>query len=328
MGWSYSKVHLELLFTFKISRNSSDFKTNYIIQYEYNGFVGLGECAPNVRYGESLELVEEQLQEFVAQQLCFNSIVALNGFLATYGVFQSVKNAIETCFLDYWAKMKDVKVSELLSIETARPMLTMFTIPILELDKIRSFYETYGLSKFSQIKLKINKETAIENITEVSNIIGNRELFVDANESFESLSEYLRFEERVSSLPITFMEQPFPADHMDDYVRLKPISKFPVFGDESIISNLDMKLVSAQFHGINVKMMKTGGFVEAVRILKDARNLGLKTMVGCMVETSLGISHAFELNSLADYLDLDSFMYIKDEPFKLLRLESGVIDKS
>lgn len=328
MGWSYSKVHLELLFTFKISRNSSDFKTNYIIQYEYNGFVGLGECAPNVRYGESLELVEEQLQEFVAQQLCFNSIVSLNGFLETYEAFQSVKNAIETCFLDYWVKLKDVKVSELLSIDTARPMLTMFTIPILERDKIRSFYETYGLSKFNQIKLKINKETAIENITEVSNIIGNRELFVDANESFESLSEYLHFEERVSSLPITFMEQPFPADHMDDYVRLKPISKFPVFGDESIISNLDMKLVSAQFHGINVKMMKTGGFVEAVRILKDARNLGLKTMVGCMVETSLGISHAFELNSLADYLDLDSFMYIKDEPFKLLRLESGVIDKS
>src|SRR6478609_7336550 len=128
MGWSYSKLHLELLFTFKISRNSSDFKTNYIIQFEYNGISGLGECAPNVRYGESLELVEEQLQEFVAQQLLFNSIVALNDFLATYGAFQSVKNAIETCFLDYWAKTKNVKVSKLLGIHEAQPMLTMITI--------------------------------------------------------------------------------------------------------------------------------------------------------------------------------------------------------
>ncbi len=328
MAWSYSKVHLELLFTFKISRNSSDFKTNYIIHFSHNGFVGAGECAPNVRYGESLELVEEQLQEFVKQQLLFENTIAFYNFLAIFNACQSVKNAVETCFLNYWVKKEGLEFSEWLGIDPPKPKHTMFTIPILERGRIRGFYETFGLSRFRQIKLKINKETAVENIVEVFNLIGDRKLFVDANESFESVDEYLRFEEDIKTLPIMFMEQPFPADHIADYVRLKPISKFPVFGDESVIANLDMKLVSAQFHGINVKMMKTGGFTEAVRVLRDAKSFGLNTMLGCMVETSLGISYAFELSSLADYLDLDSFMYIKDEPFQMLRIESGVLYKN
>jgi L-Ala-D/L-Glu epimerase len=325
MAWSYAKVHLDLLFTFKISRNASDFKTNYIVQFEQDGFAGIGECAPNVRYGESLELVEEQLQQFVNQRLMFESTTAFYGFFVTFKAFQSVKNAIETCFLDYWTKRGGLRISEWLDIDLPKPRYTMFTIPILERNGIRTFYETFCLSEFRQIKLKINKETALENIVEVSNIIGDRELFVDANESFASLDEYLLFEEDVKALPIVFMEQPFPASQIEDYIRLKPMSRFPIFGDESIIANLDMKLVGAQFHGVNVKMMKTGGFVEAVRILKDAKSVGLKTMLGCMVETSLGISHAFELNALADYMDLDSFMYVKEEPFKLLKLEGGTL---
>lgn len=324
MDWSYTQLRLQLLFTFKISRNASDFKTNYIIECHHEGIIGLGECAPNIRYGETLEHVEQQLQGFTQDNLFFETSISLYQYLSKAPFFQSVKNAIETAFLDYYAQKQQLKTHQLLHIECP-PLAksTMFTLPILEDAAIEPFYEEFKIYDYQQIKLKINKETATSTVRTLANIIGQRQLFIDANEAFPSLEEYLEFEKSIADINITFVEQPLPASHIEDYIKLKSISKWPIFGDESIISHPDMALIAQQFHGVNVKMMKAGGYLESVSILKKAKHLGLQTMIGCMVETSLGISHAFEISALADYLDLDSFLYLKDEPFQMIKQEYG-----
>ena len=106
---------------------------------------------------------------------------------------------------------------------------------------------------------------------------------------------------------------------------LKKYSPFVLFGDESITDEADFMLLPKMFDGINVKLMKAGGYLNAVRLLKEAKKAGMKTMIGCMVETTLAISSGLNLCALADYADLDSFLVVKNEPFGLVREEGGVI---
>ena len=87
-------------------------------------------------------------------------------------------------------------------------------------------------------------------------------------------------------------------------------------------SDLELRLM---FDGINVKLMKAGGYLNALRLLKEAKAAGMKTMIGCMVETTLAISSGLNLCSLADYADLDSFLVVKNEPYKLAKEENGIL---
>ena len=97
-----------------------------------------------------------------------------------------------------------------------------------------------------------------------------------------------------------------------------------MIADESVIDFFDEKLFQKSFHGLNVKIMKTGGVENAKRILLKAKEFGMKTMIGCMIESSLGISEAFSLAELADYIDLDGALLINNDPFKeLYRLKRG-----
>ncbi len=122
-----------------------------------------------------------------------------------------------------------------------------------------------------------------------------------------------------------FIEQPFAANMVDEYMALKPQSAFEIMGDESIEQNVDFESLAKQFHSINVKLMKAGGYSKAIDLLTGARAHGLKTMLGCMIETSLGISSAIHLSSLADYFDLDGSLLIKKDPFNLITESSGSI---
>lgn len=325
MEWLLEKIILDLKFLFKISRNESTQKTNFILKLTIGNEVGFGECAPNIRYGETVEATENQLKDFINKQLQFKTLNDLHVFISNCGYFQSVKNAIETCFIDAYSKTNNKSIGSLFNISLPRPKATMFTIPIMESSNIEDFYKLFGLDSFEQIKIKIDNKIGAENIKKLRQIAPNKKLFVDANEAFLTLESYLDFESEIESFSVTFIEQPFPALETNLYKKLKLISKYPIFGDESIIANVDIEEVALQFHGVNVKMMKAGGFMESIRILQKAKEKGLQTMVGCMVETSIGIGHAFQLNALTDYLDLDSFVYIKNEPYQITEIDRGII---
>ncbi|HTF82628.1 MAG TPA: enolase C-terminal domain-like protein [Cytophagales bacterium] len=325
MSWSFTPLHLELLFTFKISRSASDYKNNFIVRFEHDGCTGLGECAPNLRYGETVEAVKSQLEYFVKESFSITHLTELYAYLKKHDVFQSVKNALETCLVDYLSKKNDVSIPTLLNLQAPVPKPTMFTIPIMASDQLEGFFKAHQLAHFTQIKLKISRESASDTIPVLIELLQGRELFIDANESFPDLESYLAFEAEFKDSPFKFVEQPFPAANVAAYKALKPLSRWPIFGDESVISRVDMNLIAAQFHGVNVKMMKAGGFLESINLLQQAKKYNLMTMLGCMVETSVGISHAFQVSALADYLDLDSFMYVKNEPYKLIKQHNGML---
>jgi L-Ala-D/L-Glu epimerase len=146
---------------------------------------------------------------------------------------------------------------------------------------------------------------------------------VDANEGWtlESARELMP---ELIRLDVEFVEQPFPADDMDSFRSLRELSpRLPVVVDEGCHDLTDVAPAAEYADGINVKLAKSGGVREAVRMIHAARALGLRVMVGCMVESQLGVAPAAAIASLADWVDLDGHLLLADEPFTGLRFEDG-----
>ena len=180
----------------------------------------------------------------------------------------------------------------------------------------------WKLSRFETLKIKIEKKNAAEFTREVLKHYSGR-IRIDANEAFDTIDEYLQFEKKFLSSSIEFIEQPFPADYRDHYKVLSKEKQFPLMADESLISGDIDPFLANNFDGVNVKLMKAGGLVQAINQIKMAKASGMKVMLGCMIETTLGISDALGLASLVDYIDLDGFLYLKEDPFHLVEEKEG-----
>ncbi len=115
---------------------------------------------------------------------------------------------------------------------------------------------------------------------------------------------------------VEFIEQPLPSSMIEEQAWLKERSKIPIFADESLMSSYDIPKIAHAFHGINIKLMKCGGIQEALRMVSMARAFSLKIMLGCMIETSAGITAGASISPLFDYVDLDGNLLIVNDPFK------------
>lgn len=150
---------------------------------------------------------------------------------------------------------------------------------------------------------------------------------VDANEAWKTKEEALRHLEWLAAdSHVQFVEQPMPATtDAKDLAWLKEQTPIPIMGDESYVSAKDIALCADCYHGVNVKLVKTGGITGAYEALRAARNAGLKTMIGCMLESSILISAAAHLAELTDYLDIDGNLLITNDPYLGVTAERGVI---
>ncbi len=321
------EIELPLKVTWNISRNSSTYKTNFIVQVKNGSFEAEGEVAFNVRYGESKELIIEKFNEFneQAKNVDFNGVESLISFMDNLELPQSLKFGIESSFVHYLAKLSGKTVPQLLGVNTAHSGKTSFSIPIMELSGLEDFIRLNHLNRFQFLKIKVNKENA----SDFTNLVlknSNVPLRVDANEAFSSTSEVLNFIKTIS-IPerIEFLEQPLPASFHEEALELKKHCKMTLIADESVTKENIDEYFKHRFDGVNIKLMKSGGYFKAVKQLRQAKMLGLKTMLGCMIETSLGISSALNISAGVDYLDLDGFLLLKDEPFHLLQEENGKV---
>jgi L-alanine-DL-glutamate epimerase-like enolase superfamily enzyme len=336
MNWSLEELHLPLRFSWTISRNSSDEKINFYVklisQKNNINIAGIGEVAPNVRYGESPELIKEQFNKLdfniLIQQVSGNQIASLNFFnewLASQQVCNSLRFGIESAFIHFYCQWQEISVYELLKIQPPVPeAITAFSLPIMDIQAMKKFYNDFGLSRFKIIKVKIGQENALETIATVASLT-DKPLLIDANEAWTNPDALLQFFEALQKYNIAFIEQPMPAAMETEYAYLKGKTPFLIFADESVTDHADFEKLSKQFDGVNMKLMKAGGYQNGLRILQETRKYGLKTMIGCMVETSLGISSALKLSHGVDFLDLDSFLYLQKDPSHLIHEENGLL---
>jgi L-alanine-DL-glutamate epimerase-like enolase superfamily enzyme len=324
-SWSIQKITLDLKYTWKISRNSSDQKENLIVHLKEGPFEGKGEAAPNIRYQEDPELLLNQFEVFKSRVPEYiDSSDSLNEFLEEQEPANALRFAIESAWHHLQANKKKISVPKHLGLTEPDPVHTSYTIPIMDPGVLKQFYMENDLQRFKYLKVKINKDEGFEVLRHLSSF-SSRSILLDPNEAFTDVEECIYFLEKINKMNLEMIEQPMPAGMDEEYRYLKKYSSFPLFADESILHEGDFGYLKSMFHGVNVKLMKAGGYQNAIKLLKQAREQGLKTMIGCMVETSLGISSGIHLSSLCDYADLDSFILVKNEPYRMVEETEGLI---
>ncbi len=326
--WSLEKLILDLKFDWTISRNSSQVKTNFIVKIKDDEVEGLGEIAFNIRYGESAELIEEGFSRFLEEcQQEVTQVGHLIALLDRLDLPQSLRFGIESAFVHYLSNMSQMSPYEILNVPKGQSVNTSFSIPIMDIGKIGSFIEDHQINRFKSLKIKVNQDNAFDMLFECRQHFAGK-IRIDANEAFRDPDAVLKLCEIIEDQPIEFLEQPLHADLHEEQKYLKSKCPFILIGDESITSGRVHQFYKERFDGVNIKLMKSGGYFNAIKQIKDAKEMGLLVMIGCMVESSLGINSAMQLSGLGDFFDLDGFLLIKGDPFRYVYEENGRIYSS
>ncbi|MCA9734792.1 MAG: dipeptide epimerase [Deferribacteres bacterium] len=325
MNLKISTKTLELKHTWTISRGSSTSKTYNFIELEAEGVTGLGEAAHNVRYDESLESIHDFLENTRPVLASANPMeyFELGLEIAKLGEGQqAAKAAIDIALMDWNAKKLGVPLYRVLGLRAGKTPLTSYSIGIDTLEVMQQ--KIIEARDYPLLKIKLggeNDEAIMQAVREVT----NKTIRVDANEGWRDRNEALEKITWLAQMGVEFVEQPMPANRLEDIAWLRQRSPLPLVADEDVKTAKDIPALAQAYDGINIKIMKSGGLQEAWRMILLARSLGLKIMLGCMVESALGITAAAHLSPLVDWADLDGNLLIKNDPYQGSYVSEGKI---
>jgi len=291
------------------------------------GVTGLGECAPSSRYQENIQASLDFLAKADASRLSFENPSKSLAYVAALapGHF-AAKAALEVALLDGASHRAGKSLHNYLGLSfTEGKHTTSFSIGIDRPEVIRE--KTLAAAGYPILKLKVGTPDDKINFAALREAAPGKRVRVDANEGWKTKEQALAMIEWLAQDGhVEFVEQPMPADtNLKDLAWLKQRSPLPLFADESYRSAADARQVAEGFHGVCVKLVKTGGVMPAKDALDAARAAGLKTMLGCMIETSVLISAAAHLADLADHLDLDGNLLITNDRFVGVTAERGIL---
>jgi L-alanine-DL-glutamate epimerase-like enolase superfamily enzyme len=305
-------VTLELAETFVISRSATDAHDVVVVELRHSGVSGFGEAAPVDRYGESVESGQAYVEEHA--ELLGEDPFALEDVLERLPAREfAARAALDAALHDLQGKLLGQPVWRLLGLRRAGPP-TSWTVWLGEPDDMARRAEK-ALARFRRLKLKLGAGDGrdVERVRAVRAVAGDLPLQVDVNEGW-SLDEALEALPQLAELGVEYCEQPLPAGDPGG-PELRARSPLPIYVDEDCHTLADVAACAERAHGINVKLAKSGGMREAVRMVHAARALGLGCMLGCMVESGLGISAGAQVASLFDHVDLDGNLLLAHDPW-------------
>ena len=286
--WPLKKV-------FRISRGSRSEAQVVVVTVGNDGHIGRGEGVPIKRYGQSVESMLAQIEAIKAEKNLDRE--RLQQLLPA----GAARNGLDCALWDLEAKISGKRVWELANTRIVPEVETSFTISLDTPEKMAASAKEVAL--LPRLKLKLQGDDL-----DLARVEGVREsapaarLLIDANESW-SPEHYRKIVPALKELDVKLIEQPFRADA--DYVLETLNHPIAVCADESCHTSVDLPRLKGRYEVINVKLDKTGGLTEALRLCERARESGFKLLIGCMVCTSLGIAPARLLASNADLVDLD-----------------------
>lgn len=292
------------------------------------GVTGVGEAAPSVLHGESVAGVADFLARAVdARRISFADVPGSMAYLDTLPQMPvAAKCALNLALLDGAAKRAGRAVYDFLKLGFCENHhVTSFSIGLDAPEIIRE--KVLAAAVYPVLKLKAGGPRDRENLAALRSVAPEKPVRVDANGGWKTKEEALHnLEWLAADGHIQFVEQPMSRrTGAVDLRWLKERSPLPLFADESCHQLGDIPHCAEFFHGVNVKLVKAGGVSRAFDILQAARRAGLKTMIGCMIETSVAITAAAHLAELADFLDLDGNLLITNDPFLGVTAEKGIL---
>ncbi len=320
MEFSARIVTLELAETFTIARESQDTADVVQVEIRHGGVSGFGEAAPTARYEESAESALAWIEDS-AGALGDDPWALDEIYMRLPAGEQAARAAIDAALHDLCGKLAGVPVWTLLGLRREGPP-TSFTVWLGDPDDMARRAERVA-GRFKRLKLKLGGRDGldVERVRAVRSVTG-LPLQVDVNE-YWTLEEALDALPKLAELGVEYCEQPLPAADPGG-TKLKRRSPIPVYVDEDCHTLADVAACAEIAHGINIKLAKSGGIREAVRMAHAARALGLGVMLGCMVESGLGIAAAAQIASLCDHVDLDGNLLLASDPWPGVQLVDGV----
>jgi L-alanine-DL-glutamate epimerase-like enolase superfamily enzyme len=313
-------VTLRLAETFVISRLAQDAAEVVQVELEHEGVRGLGEAAPIERYDETAESALAYVE--ANGERLGDDPFALEEILGRLPQAEfAARAALDAALHDLCGRLVDLPVWRLLGLRRGGPP-TSWTIWLGDPDDMARRAE-HVRGRFRRLKLKLGAGDGrdLERVEAVRSTT-NLPLQVDVNEGW-SLGEALETLPRLAELSVEYCEQPLPAGDPAG-AELKRRSPLPLYVDEDCHTLRDVAGCAERAHGINIKLAKSGGIREAVRMAHAARALGLGVMLGCMVESGLGISAGAQIASLCDHVDLDGNLLLAEDPCPAVELVDGV----
>jgi L-alanine-DL-glutamate epimerase-like enolase superfamily enzyme len=313
-------VTLRLAETFRIARESKDEAESVVVELRHDGVSGFGEAAPIERYDESaasaLAYVEEAAERLGDDPFALDEIV---GRLPAREF--AARAALDAALHDLQGKLLGVPVWRLLGLRRSGPP-TSWTIGLGDPDETARKAER-ARARFRRLKLKLGGRDGLDvERVRAARSVSDAPLQVDVNE-YWTLEEALDALPQLLELGVEYCEQPLPAGDPGG-AELKRRSPIPVYVDEDCHTLADVAGCVEIAHGVNIKLAKSGGIREAVRIAHAARALGLGVMLGCMVESGLGIAAGAQIASLCDHVDLDGNLLLAEDPWPGVELVDGV----
>ena len=311
---------LELRETFVISRESSDVENVVWVELRHGELTGHGEGAPIERYSESADSAVAYVDEHA--ELIGDDPFAIEEIMARLPQREfAARCAIDSALHDLQGKLTGQPVWRLLGLPRTGPP-TSWTIWLGDPDDMARRAEKVA-GRFKRLKLKLGARDGLD-VERVRAVRGVTDLplQVDVNEYWE-LEEAREALVELETLNVQYCEQPLPAGD-PGYAVLRRISPIPIYLDEDCHTLRDVDECAKRAHGINIKLAKSGGIREAVKMAYAARALGLGVMVGCMIESGLGIAAGCCVAPLCDHVDLDGNLLIADDPWPGVEFVDGV----
>lgn len=322
MKLSYSFYSLQLIHPFGIAGNTRTHTPIVLVKLAYENFVGYGEASLPPYLKETQETVISFLRK-VDLSLFKNPLDIISILTYVDSIEKentAAKAALDIALHDLIGKILQQPWHQLYHADLRKMPATSITIGIDSIDVVKT--KTREAANFDVLKVKLGSRQD-KAIIEAIRSVSTKPISVDVNQGWKDKYEALEHIEWLATQNTLFVEQPMPKDRLDEIAWLRENSPLPIIADESIQRFSDIDSVKDLYHGINIKLMKCTGMYEAYQMIKYARALDLKILIGCMNESSCANLAAAQLASFVDWVDLDGPFMISNNPFDDPTLENG-----
>ena len=318
-------------FPLTISRGTTTQTTNILVTVEQDGIEGWGEASPFSlgNYRQSTQMLKESLNQVT---LLLNNFSPLKRqqielVLQKAQVPSSAQAALDIALHDWLGKKVGLPLWRLWGLNRNAIVPTSVTIGINPPEAARARVRDWlQFTDVRVLKVKLGNPNGIkadqEMLIAVREEAPTQELYVDANGGW-NLEDAVVMCNWLADFGVKYVEQPLAQGEEDKLAQLKKRSPLPIFVDESCLTSRNIPQFANCIDGINIKLMKAGGLSEAMRMVHTARSHNLQVMFGCYSDSSLSNTAAAHLSPLADYLDLDSHLNLKDDPFTGATIQNG-----
>lgn len=318
MGVSVSPIDLPLVHPFKIARGEETLTRTALVRVRCGDREGAGEATPIERYGESYESVAEY---FATHALASGDPYHLEALLHD-GIPAAARAGLDLALYDLIGKDLGKPLYALLGLDPALTPVTSFTIGIA--DPETTMKKVAEVGDHPILKVKLGAGTAAEQIETIALI---RERYtgtirIDANEGWD-VADAIRILGELARFDIEFCEQPIPAGRPERLRAVRERVTIPIVTDEDSLVAADLPRLYGCVDGVNVKLAKTGGIRGALAMIHTARAMGLKVMLGCMVESAIAATAAAHLSPLVDWADIDGPFLTASDPFEGVTYRRG-----